>query len=270
MSLKPQNQFMNPRSSNDMKESSIINNLNVSKESKSLNIDIDSICEELYSVGDNKKRFLQIMSDLEKEVLGSDVDLTKSESIIEPKKSQTINNSPSPQVNNSYDNYDFKIEEDNTPYTQKESYQFNGIQEENKNKFSLRKTVPEGEFLQYPTLQQSGKHKNYTDVNANSNFYYPKENNALEINKGQWTNRANQIFLSSQSNGFQGMQGELNDIYNTPQYNNPMPNNNPSAPYYPINTSRSGFTRNIISQMGSSRGPNPNISITNNTLGMGN
>ena len=45
-------------------------------------------------------------------------------------------------------------------------------------------------------------HKKYTDVNANSKFYYPNEDNIQNMNntRSQWTNRANRIFIDSQNN----------------------------------------------------------------------
>ena len=74
----------------------------------------------------------------------------------------------------------------------------------NVNKFGFRTTLPEGELMKEPMYQTNILHKKYTDVNANSKFYFPsKEDNILtEQNnyKTQWTNRANKILLESQNN----------------------------------------------------------------------
>ena len=57
--------------------------------------------------------------------------------------------------------------------------------------------------MKEPVYQSNILHKKYTDVNANSKYYYPqKEDNIMseQINfKTQWTNRANKILLDSQN-----------------------------------------------------------------------
>ena len=74
----------------------------------------------------------------------------------------------------------------------------------NGNKYGFRTTLPEGELMKEPIYQSNILHKKYTDVNANSKFYFPqKDDNILtEQNnyKTQWTNRANKILLESQNN----------------------------------------------------------------------
>ena len=56
--------------------------------------------------------------------------------------------------------------------------------------------------MKEPIYQSSILHKKYTDVNANSKYYFPqKDDNIMseQINfKTQWTNRANKILLDSQ------------------------------------------------------------------------
>ena len=73
----------------------------------------------------------------------------------------------------------------------------------NGNKFIFRTTLPEGELMKEPVYQSSVLHKKYTDVNANSKYYFPqKDDNIMteQINfKTQWTNRANKILLDSQN-----------------------------------------------------------------------
>lgn len=80
-----------------------------------------------------------------------------------------------------------------------------------KNNTIIKSTVPQGELLKYPTYQTKILHKKYTDVNANTKFYYPSQNiNKLEPNKSTWTNRANQILLNSNTNFY-----NVNDTNNT-------------------------------------------------------
>ena len=70
----------------------------------------------------------------------------------------------------------------------------------NGNKYMFKSTIPEGELIQAPPYQSRIMHKKYTDVNANSKFYYPNEEQNLNATRSQWTNRANRILLDSQSN----------------------------------------------------------------------
>ena len=144
------------------------NSTTLYKNNLPLNIDIDSICEDLYKNGTNKEVFNEIMSSIEKEVLSSDI----------VKKTETEYPSPI----SSY------------PY-----YSNYGTQKTNK--YSFKSTIPEGELISPTPYHQKVLHKKYTDVNANSKYYYP--NDTLienELNKSQWTNRANRIILDSQNN----------------------------------------------------------------------
>ena len=94
----------------------------------------------------------------------------------------------------------------------------------NGNKFVFRATLPEGELMKEPVYQSNIMHKKYTDVNANSKYYYPQKDMSImgEQNnfKAQWTNRANKILLESQSNwGTKLNTPKAGDIL--PKYNNP-------------------------------------------------
>ena len=80
-------------------------------------------------------------------------------------------------------------------------------------------TIPEGEMLNLKPLQNKMMHKNYTDVHANSKFYYPEEyENKSDIMKDmQWTDRANNINLmynppANSNTMFQGEQ-MMNEPY---------------------------------------------------------
>ena len=86
-----------------------------------------------------------------------------------------------------------------SPISSYPSYSNYGTQKTNK--YSFKSTIPEGELISPTPYHQKVLHKKYTDVNANSKYYYP--NNTLienELNKSQWTNRANRIILDSQNN----------------------------------------------------------------------
>ena len=147
----------------------VYNSTKIYKNNYPIDIDIDSICDELYSVAGNRSSFEDIMKRIENDILTSEV--TKKSKKDEKNIKQNIYYS----MNNLY----------------------------NGNKFSFRTTLPEGELIKEPIYKSNILHKKYTDVNANSKYYYPqKDDNIMteQINfKTQWTNRANKILFDSQN-----------------------------------------------------------------------
>ena len=147
----------------------VYNSTKIYKNNYPVDIDIDSISEELYSVAGNLSAVEEIIQRVENDILTSDLKKTKPEE---------------------------KVVKQNTYYNMSNLY--------NGNKYGFRTTLPEGELMKEPMYQSNILHKKYTDVNANSKFYFPqKDDNILtEQNnyKTQWTNRANKILLESQNN----------------------------------------------------------------------
>ena len=147
----------------------VYNSTKIYKNNYPVDIDIDSISEELYSVAGNRGAVEEIIQKVENDILNSDLKKTKN---------------------------DEKNLKQNNLYTMNNIY--------SGNKYGFRTTLPEGELMKEPIYQSNILHKKYTDVNANSKFYFPqKEDNILtEQNnyKTQWTNRANKILLESQNN----------------------------------------------------------------------
>ena len=146
----------------------IYNSTKIYKNNYPIDIDVDSICDELYSIAGNRESFEEIMKRIENDIMTSEVS----------KKSKKDENGI----------------KQNTFYSANDLY--------NGNKFIFRTTLPEGELIKEPIYQSSVLHKKYTDVNANSKYYFPqKDDNIMseQINfKTQWTNRANKILLDSQ------------------------------------------------------------------------
>ena len=146
----------------------VYNTTKIYKNNYPIDIDVDSICEELYSIAGNRASFEDIMKRIENDILTSEVTKKKK---------------------------DEKSIKQNTYYSMNDPY--------NGNKFIFRSTLPEGELMKEPVYQSNILHKKYTDVNANSKYYYPqKDDNIMteQINfKTQWTNRANKILLDSQN-----------------------------------------------------------------------
>ena len=147
----------------------VYNCTKIYKNNYPIDIDIDSICDELYSIAGNHSSFEEIMKRIENEVLASD-DYKKAKK-------------------------DDKMLKQNIFYSMNDLY--------NGNKLSFRTTLPEGELIKEPIYQSSILHKKYTDVNANSKYYFPQKDQAImeePVNfKTQWTNRANKILLDSQN-----------------------------------------------------------------------
>ena len=145
----------------------VYNSTKIYKNNYPVDINIDSITQELYNVAGNRSAVEEIIHRVENDILNSDI-----------KKS--------------------KIDDKNI----RNNYTINNIY--NGNNYGFRTTLPEGELMKEPIYQTNVLHKKYTDVNANSKYYFPqKEDNILteENNyKTQWTNRANKILLESQNN----------------------------------------------------------------------
>ena len=145
----------------------VYNSTKIYKNNYPVDINIDSITQELYNVAGNRSAVEEIIHRVENDILHSDIKKSKFDD-------KNIRNNFT--MNNIY----------------------------NGNNYGFRTTLPEGELMKEPIYQSNVLHKKYTDVNANSKYYFPqKEDNILteENNyKTQWTNRANKILLESQNN----------------------------------------------------------------------
>ena len=147
----------------------VYNSTKIYKNNYPIDIDIDSICDELYTIAGNHSNFDDIMTKIEKDILTSD-------NIKKEKK-------------------DEKIVKQNKYYSVNDLY--------NGNKFVFKTTLPKGELIKEPIYKSNVLHKKYTDVNANSKFYFPQKDQTIigeQTNfKTQWTNRANKILFESQN-----------------------------------------------------------------------
>ena len=146
----------------------VYNSTKIYRNNYPIDIDVDSLCEELYSVAGNRGSFEEIMKRIENDVLTSD---------------------------------DVKKVRRDDKIRQNIFYSINDLY--NGNKLAFRPTLPEGELLKEPIYQSSILHKKYTDVNANSKYYFPQKDQSIMAGqanyKTQWTNRANKILLDSQN-----------------------------------------------------------------------
>ena len=145
----------------------VYNSTKIYKNNYPIDINVDSICDELYDIAGNQSNFEEIMKKLENDILTSD---------------------------------NIKKTKEDKKLKKNAFYSYNDLY--NGNKFVFKSTLPEGEIMKEPAYQTNVLHKKYTDVNANSKFYYPNEDNIQNMNntRSQWTNRANRIFMDSQNN----------------------------------------------------------------------
>ena len=173
---------------------------------KGNNINLDLLCEDIYKcVPNNKAKFDQIMNDLKNKILNENdkpSSIKPNPMINKPDMKQQnklyqfqpdINQNLNPNL--LYQNQNFNQKCDFNPlFNQNKLYQQN-INSYFPNNFVT--TLPEGEMLNMKPLQNKTLHKNYTDVHANTKFYYPDEyDNRSDIAKDvQWTDRANNIKL---------------------------------------------------------------------------
>ena len=82
-----------------------------------------------------------------------------------------------------------KAKKDEKKLKQNTFYSTNNLY--NGNKFIFKSTVPEGELIKEPIYQSSILHKKYTDVNANSKYYFPQKDQTI---MGEQINFKTQMF----------------------------------------------------------------------------
>ena len=116
----------------------VYNSTKIYKNNYPVDINIDSITQELYNVAGNRSAVEEIIHRVENDILNSDI-----------KKS--------------------KLDDKNI----RNNFTMNNIY--NGNNYGFRTTLPEGELMKEPIYQSNVLHKKYTDVNANSKYYFPQK-----------------------------------------------------------------------------------------------
>ena len=168
-------------------------------------VDLDSICDDIYKCIPNRAKFDKLMRDLNNKILTED-EMNKTQMNIKPK---TFNNLELRPHNSSY-SYQPVAQQNNMLYHNNMDNNFRMNQPNTNNNMNFPfgnqnpigypnfvSTLPEGEMLNMKPLQNKTLHRNYTDVHANTKYYYPDEyDNRSDIAKDvQWTDRANNINL---------------------------------------------------------------------------
>lgn len=183
-------------------------------------IDIDSICSELYKCSNNREMFNAVMNDLKEEVLGEDCVIANANRpqihIKSLKEFLQYNNNRSPLPDSNSNPCHNPYGNNNQPPSQmmpsnNEYYNYKFVS-----------SVPEGEMVNMKPFKNKTLYKNYTDVHANSKYYYSnqfQEGNEF-VSDSQWTNKTNNIMLNSQGNN-NWLDLRTNDnMINQPHYDN--------------------------------------------------
>jgi hypothetical protein len=191
------------------------------KYESNIDLDIDTLVVDLLKCGRDRQKFNEIMKSLDSEFLGNEQNAVINEdkiiennknnrtmtelnhenygmknNIINPKNIMTLTKTMN-NINNINYNHVYDI---NDMHTSKQNLSALSFTDriERSNRFDNSDYVG-GKYNKSP-----GKniHKKYTDVHANTKFYYPTqyssyEDDDLNFEPSQWTNRANRTMYTS-------------------------------------------------------------------------
>lgn len=197
----------------DFPETYLYNNQNYdSEKGETHEVDIDKIVYELIQCGKDRDRFELIMENLQKEFLG-DEKLSDSED--EEYSNRNLN------VNKNTGNYmrqmsDFStISMLHTGRTVEPEYKYNSMSTAKRELKQFQNFEQQKQINHYGGGQNTTNynnnppkkyHKQYTDVHANTKYYYPNdfynnpyENGEIDFEPSQWTDRANRSTLYNQT-----------------------------------------------------------------------
>ena len=198
---------------------------------KEIIIDVDHIVYDLIKCGKDKNRFYSIMSAVEKEILGDDY-LIEEEHFLKNTKenNNTFINAFHDQINSAKKTDLGNEEKKNikkfvnpSPFNnnQNEGNSLNNFEFNPNNNFNQNYTKQNGLFFNHHFKESKVpyKHKKYTDVHANTKFYYPDdfyyENSDLSVEPSQWTDRTNRSLLYTNTQ---------TSFYNNSLYNEALDN----------------------------------------------
>jgi hypothetical protein len=217
----------------DFPETYIYNNFNFNEkeESKRVEIDIDQVVYELLQCDKDKQKFDFIMEALEKEFIGEEKTLQKSE---KEKRDKMYPQNPKPEEvhytrqTSTISNYSEFSQTGglNSHMTYRSNFQNHGMGAGNKvlnepQNYNFEKNYMDMSSLntinensnrnnqnEFKGQGQGGHyHKKYTDVHANTKYYYPSEyqnsyeETDLNVEPSQWADRANRRTMYTNKNG---------------------------------------------------------------------
>jgi len=179
-----------------------------SKEVISIKVNIDNYVYELMQCGSDRKKFNEIMNSLEKKFLDGENLSSDDENIdIKISRNDYTNRGDGPFLNQEYKNSNFSQHKNNFGKNSPEKQNYlsssnnikkSGIFQENTLKYNFPNYVHNSKF------NKNYIQKKYTDVHANTKFYYPDNYNEdpddLNLDKSQWTDRANTSTIYNRQN----------------------------------------------------------------------
>ena len=173
-------------------------NENENEDYKKHEIDIDQMVTDLLQTSKDKNKFYQIMENLERVFLGEENQKNKNNSF-----KKTFCESNGYRRTNDLEQKFAPSKTHRANYSERQ-YEDNY----NDNNFNFSKNSLKNN-IEYNNNQvnNNGKiHKKYTDVHANTKYYYPSEyqnsyeDTELNIEPSQWTDRANRSTLYTNNN----------------------------------------------------------------------
>jgi hypothetical protein len=219
----------------DFPETYIYNKYNLSdkEENKKIEVDIDQVAYDLLQCSNDRKKFERLMERLENEFMGIEKPVPDSDNYRKKKEKKSTDTNNQKSEESFYDNQNFnkkntilsessnignynqKTAKSNFQNYNQQNYknssgskflndshhksfdQHLGMGDTINNNNNFHQNNKQNEFM------QGTHHKKYTDVHANTKFYYPTdyynsyEENDLYVEPSQWTNRANTRTLYS-------------------------------------------------------------------------
>lgn len=179
-----------------------------SKGVASIQVNIDNYVYELMQCGSDRRKFNEIMNSLEKTFLDGE-NLSSDDENIDKKSSRNdcSKRGNDPFKNPEYKNSNFYQHNNNFGgnILEKQNYlssnniiKKSGIVQDN----LLKNNFPK--FVNNSNFNKNYIQKKYTDVHANTKFYYPDNYNEdpddLNLDKSQWTDRANTSTIYNRQN----------------------------------------------------------------------
>jgi hypothetical protein len=182
-----------------------------------IDVDIDTLVIDLLKCGRDRQKFNDIMKSLDSEFLGTEETQTKKPENLQSlgafKEMNTETHRAYPgqnNMNNTNNKSEMKIM--NNIYNLNSASRSNYDMEGSKPNSSVLKLTERndrfnqfdhvGDKMKMNKLPGNNFHKKYTDVHANTKFYYPTEYSSYEdddlnFEPSQWTNRANRTMFMS-------------------------------------------------------------------------
>lgn len=265
-------------------------NFGESEENKKIEVNIDQVAFDLLECSNDRKKFDILMKKLENEFMGVENQAPDSDNYRKKKENKNTDKSHKKIEESLYENQNFNKKNTNlnessnvgnynqmTTKTNFQNYNHQNYKSSSVGKFlndshhkspdqhSGMNDITQNNNFHHQNKQnefmQGAHHRKYTDVHANTKFYYPTdyynsyEQNDLYVEPSQWTNRANTRTLYSHNkltNDTEDYSHTINRS-NLHTYDNNIYEKNyfdkPSSNYYANQSSNSTFGNSFYGGM---------------------